>query len=137
MRRHAMTHPALGAVTWRELQDHVKALRKAAGGRKACWWCLGAVPKGCRTRCEKVECARAIDEISRWGTLRLRVLRDQGRKCAKCGFEQRGGDFEVDHIVAVVEGGTGDRSNLRVLCVPCHKAETKALAARRAEARRK
>lgn len=44
--------------------------------------------------------------------------------------------WEADHIVPLVEGGTNDLSNYRTLCVACHKAETAALAARRA-ARRK
>jgi len=47
--------------------------------------------------------------------------------------------WEMDHIVPVSEGGgvAPDMSyeevmaNLRTLCVPCHKAETAALAARR------
>ncbi len=43
---------------------------------------------------------------------------------------------EADHIVPVVEGGgCCGLSNYRTLCVPCHKAETAALAARRARAR--
>lgn len=29
--------------------------------------------------------------------------------------------WEVDHIIAVKDGGTDDPSNLRLLCVPCHK----------------
>lgn len=43
---------------------------------------------------------------------------------------------EADHIVPVVEGGgCCGLENYRTLCVPCHKAETAALAARRARAR--
>ena len=50
--------------------------------------------------------------------------------------------WEADHIVPVVEGGGASRdvdplANLRTLCRHCHKAETRALAARRAAARRK
>lgn len=44
---------------------------------------------------------------------------------------------EVDHIVPVCEGGTGDASNLRALCLACHKRESAALAARRAHLRKK
>ena len=44
--------------------------------------------------------------------------------------------WEADHIVPVCENGTDTLDNLRTLCVPCHKAETAALAARRAERRR-
>jgi 5-methylcytosine-specific restriction endonuclease McrA len=45
--------------------------------------------------------------------------------------------WEADHIVPVVEGGPNTLANLRTLCLPCHKGETRALAARRAKARRK
>ena len=45
--------------------------------------------------------------------------------------------WEADHIVPVSEGGGAcGLENFRTLCVPCHKAETKALAARRAKARK-
>lgn len=52
--------------------------------------------------------------------------------------------WQMDHVVPVVEGGgvrfgmTRDEvmSNLRTLCVPCHKRETAALAARRAKPKR-
>lgn len=43
--------------------------------------------------------------------------------------------YEIDHITPVVEGGglcTVD--NLRTLCIPCHKDETKALRTRRKKA---
>jgi 5-methylcytosine-specific restriction protein A len=45
--------------------------------------------------------------------------------------------WDADHIVPVVEGGgeTGPE-NIRTLCLPCHKAETRDLARRRAKARR-
>lgn len=32
--------------------------------------------------------------------------------------------WEVDHIIAVKDGGTDDPSNLRLLCVPCHARVT-------------
>lgn len=45
--------------------------------------------------------------------------------------------WEADHIVPVVEGGGGcGLDNIRTLCRCCHKAETRALAKRRAAARR-
>lgn len=44
--------------------------------------------------------------------------------------------WHADHIVPLAEGGTNALANIRTLCVPCHKAETAALARRLAEARR-
>lgn len=45
--------------------------------------------------------------------------------------------WEADHIVPVVEGGgLCGLENYRTLCLACHRAETAALAARRALARR-
>jgi 5-methylcytosine-specific restriction protein A len=45
--------------------------------------------------------------------------------------------WEMDHIVPVIEGGGScGLENLRTLCWACHRKETAALAARRAEARR-
>lgn len=45
--------------------------------------------------------------------------------------------WEADHIVPVIEGGGEcDISNLRTLCLPCHRAETAKLARRRADARK-
>lgn len=51
--------------------------------------------------------------------------RDRG-VCALCGGSSR--DWEVDHIVPVVEGG-GEcgMDNLRTLCVPCHRQVTREL----------
>lgn len=52
------------------------------------------------------------------------------------------GDYwQADHIVPLVEANRGDLSlwsldNLRVLCTACHRGETKALAGRRATARK-
>lgn len=43
--------------------------------------------------------------------------------------------WEADHKIPVVEGGPNVLANLRTLCLPCHKAETRALASRRAQRR--
>lgn len=57
-------------------------------------------------------------------------------------LQRRGWDmgrrlWDVDHIIPVVEGGgCCGLENLRTLCQRCHKRETAALAARRAEERR-
>jgi len=44
--------------------------------------------------------------------------------------------WEADHIIPHSEGGDCILSNMRTLCVPCHKAETAKLAARKAKERR-
>jgi len=44
--------------------------------------------------------------------------------------------YDVDHIVPCAEGGRDDPTNLRTLCIPCHRAETTALQQRLAEARK-
>lgn len=45
--------------------------------------------------------------------------------------------WDADHIVPVCEDGADlGIANIRTLCIPCHKAETKKLAARRAKRRK-
>lgn len=45
--------------------------------------------------------------------------------------------WQADHVIPVVEGGDWfAMSNLRTLCVPCHRRETAALAGRRKRKRR-
>jgi 5-methylcytosine-specific restriction protein A len=48
-----------------------------------------------------------------------------------------GHTWEADHIIPVIEGGGEcDLSNLRTLCLKCHREQTAALAKRRAAARK-
>lgn len=75
--------------------------------------------------------------------VRLRIRASKwARLLSRLKLSGRGGYFsvrtlwEADHIVPVVEGGANELANLRTLCLPCHKAETRKLAARRAEQRR-
>lgn len=50
------------------------------------------------------------------------------------GFKPGQSLWEMDHIIPVSEGGgLCGLDNLRTLCVPCHKAETAALAKKRAK----
>lgn len=44
--------------------------------------------------------------------------------------------WQADHILPRIRGGTDDLDNLRTLCVPCHKIETKRLAGELAKERR-
>lgn len=44
----------------------------------------------------------------------------QSGLCAACGVA---GKLEIDHIVAVANGGSGDPSNLQLLCGHCNKSK--------------
>lgn len=74
-----------------------------------------------RTICEQFACVDAVGRACYWSTTRSTVLRRDRRACRLC--ESRAG-VEVDHIVPVALGGTGDLANLRTLCRACHLAET-------------
>jgi 5-methylcytosine-specific restriction protein A len=54
-----------------------------------------------------------------WQQRRKRVLKECPQ-CETCGRPST----DVDHRVAVADGGTDDRSNLRALCRDCHKRHT-------------
>lgn len=70
------------------------------------------------------------------GSVRRQVMREGGYTCSDCGlvgFERRfprggygyytdkpGVYLSVDHTVARANGGTNDRSNLRILCTTCN-----------------
>ena len=68
------------------------------------------------------------------------ALRDAQRRFVDLRIQGGHGHlWEMDHIVPVVEGGDEIEdvmSNLRTLCIPCHRGETAELAARRARLRR-
>ncbi len=107
------------------------------------------------------ECRDRAYAFYGWGNMRSYVYTRDGGKCTQCGcdleklkrilnlvrafacslrrelgFRSSGSLFDTDHIVPVIDGGTFEPENLRTLCTPCHKIETAALAAKRAEARR-
>jgi 5-methylcytosine-specific restriction endonuclease McrA len=46
--------------------------------------------------------------------------------CAWCGYPIYTGDLEVDHILALINGGENRESNLHPLHRGCHKAKTAA-----------
>lgn len=113
---------------------------KDRDGKPRCRWCLGPVKPPRRSWCSD----KCVDEAAlrrHWSRLAEFVMeRDKG--CQLCGtiYDQSvpvrlsWGDgapycllvrnHEVDHIVAVKEGGTDDPENLRLLCVPCHREVT-------------
>lgn len=63
--------------------------------------------------------------------LRMEILERNGFTCQLCG--RTGGDVDpcnptqkvrlvIDHEIPIEQGGTNDRSNLRVLCTACNQA---------------
>jgi hypothetical protein len=133
-------------------------IERSAGGRPLCRWCRNEVPKGRRTFCGDV-CVHEWKLRTDPGYLRDRVFeRDKGL-CAQCGVDTktlrsdmrkldyaarreflkkwglREGSrktlWDADHIVPVAEGGGQcDLSNMRTLCLICHREATAALRVR-------
>ncbi len=119
--------------------------------RGVCRWCDAAVPKGRLTFCGE-DCVHHWKLRTDPGYLRAQVFaRDHG-VCAQCGidtealrkdkrkldyrarrqFEKdwglRRSLWDADHIVPVAEGGGEcDLSNMRTLCLACHRTATAAL----------
>jgi hypothetical protein len=50
--------------------------------------------------------------------VRVVVMERAGRKCQACSSKE---NLEIDHIVPVSKGGTGEESNLQVLCRSCNR----------------
>jgi 5-methylcytosine-specific restriction enzyme A len=135
--------------------------RENAGpAQKACRWCGGAVPRRRFTFCCPA-CVHQWRLRTDPGYLREQVFtRDRG-VCARCGmdtealrkdkrkldfaarreFEKEWGRrrylWDADHIIPVAEGGGEcDLSNMRTLCLKCHRAVTTELRRRLHEGRR-
>jgi 5-methylcytosine-specific restriction endonuclease McrA len=132
----------------------VSTLRAKPGGwvkqrrRGLCRWCGGQVPQGRFTFCGEA-CVHAWKLRTDPGYLREQVFaRDRG-VCALCGidtealrknkrkldyaarqqFEKEWGRrrhlWDADHVLPVSQGGGEcDLSNMRTLCLPCHKKVT-------------
>lgn len=59
----------------------------------------------------------------RWMRIRAQVLREEPL-CRPCQEKGRvAASEEVDHILALEDGGTDDRKNLRGVCGDCHKVK--------------
>ena len=132
------------------------ALAKGPNGRCLCRWCNLEVPPGRFTFCSDW-CVEEWKLRSNPGHLRERVFeRDRGI-CALCGtdcmaalrhvkklrgapraraiaeWQMRGRKslWDADHILPVAEGGGEcDLSNLRTLCLKCHRVRTAELRTR-------
>lgn len=133
------------------------SLPKGENGRFLCRWCSLEVPPGRQTFCSEW-CVEEWRLRSNPGHLRERVFeRDRG-VCAVCGIDcltewrrlkrlkgvsrlraaaewrigSRKSLWDADHIRPVSEGGGEcDLSNMRTLCLKCHRAHTAELRQRR------
>ena len=127
-------------------------LPRGPGGRVLCRWCSLETPVGRRTFCsdwcvhewrlrtdagylrdqvferDKGVCAACdLDTVAEWRRIkrlaparRVGVLRDWGLKNLR-----RSSLWDADHIAAVAEGGGEcDLSNIRTLCLKCHRKAT-------------
>lgn len=56
--------------------------------------------------------------------VKTRVVARANHCCANCGIRVRYGG-QIDHIVALINGGENRESNLRLLCANCHKAKSR------------
>lgn len=130
-------------------------LEKGPNGRGLCRWCGLEVPAGRRTFCSGW-CVNEWRLRTNPGYIREQVFgRDRG-VCAICRLDcvaelrrlkrlrggnrgaawavwgvcpgQRASLWDADHIVPVAEGGGEcDLSNIRTLCIRCHRAVTREL----------
>ncbi len=129
-----------------------RALPRGENGRLLCRWCYVEVPKGRRSFCGS-QCVHSWRLRTDPSYLRAQVLhRDRGI-CAYCTVDTRAAFIQLkhsrgkqrkfllnywglrrlsrrslwdaDHILPVAEGGGEcDLSNLRTLCLACHKMFT-------------
>jgi 5-methylcytosine-specific restriction protein A len=141
-----------------------RALPRGENGRLLCRWCYVEVPKGRRSFCGS-QCVHSWRLRTDPSYLRAQVLhRDRGI-CAYCTVDTRAAWvqlkhsrgkqrkfllnywglrrlsrrslWDADHILPVAEGGGEcDLSNLRTLCLACHKMFTGELMQRLVTSRR-
>ncbi|HVW86885.1 MAG TPA: HNH endonuclease signature motif containing protein [Bryobacteraceae bacterium] len=130
-------------------------IERSPAGRPLCRWCRSETPAGRRTFCSDA-CVHQWKLRTNPGYLREQVFeRDKG-VCAQCGVntmklrgEMRKLDYaarrrflkewglregsrkslwDADHILPVAEGGGQcDLSNMRTLCLRCHREATASL----------
>lgn len=129
-----------------------ESLPKGPNGRALCRWCELEVPPRRLTFCSDW-CVNEWKLRTQPGYLREQVLERDHGVCADCGIDceaelrklkrvrterrteawaawglkprQRRSLWDADHIVPVVEGGGEcDLTNIRTLCLPCHRRVT-------------
>lgn len=127
-RVYRVTHPVIGVASWSEIWKAARKRRLETSSR-ICTWCFEPVPeRGRRTKSCSHECAERIRMAYSWAWCR-RITLKLYRCCELCGASGSLIEFQADHRIPVSLGGTGDPENLRKLCVPCHRAESRRLRA--------
>lgn len=93
---------------------------------RQCLECQLATVIGARCqRCSTRRRMRGRKLIAR----RQRIALRDGAQCRRCGRTY--GRLELDHIVALKDGGADADRNCQLLCGSCHKAKTRTDAVRR------
>lgn len=106
-------------------------MRVGPNRRPLCKWCKAEVPPRRRSWCSD-ECVNKYSRVWSWEAVR-RYVKERDRLTCQCcgttdppkpetrsGWGQRYDPWDVDHIVPVIQGGTDDPDNLRLLCMDCH-----------------
>ena len=75
--------------------------------------------------------AKKVTETKRIGGRQRQALRAAlwaaDPHCAHClRLVDLGGEWERDHIVPLMDGGSEEVSNTQVLCIPCHEIKSEA-----------
>ena len=55
----------------------------------------------------------------------FRVLKRENQICSICGNSIRDEDYEFDHIIPWIKGGSSDENNIRLLCRDCNRKKGK------------
>jgi 5-methylcytosine-specific restriction endonuclease McrA len=95
-------------------------------------------PSGRAYHAQRVADGEKPSFFETWSWAQWWADEEVARRFGKSVMAADGHTWEADHIIPVVEGGGQcGLDNYRTLCLACHRAETAALARRRAEARRR
>jgi len=59
--------------------------------------------------------------VELWRPLRQFIYARDGGRCCDCGLPVELTDCHIHHVLELQEGGTNHPTNLKTLCVDCHK----------------
>jgi 5-methylcytosine-specific restriction endonuclease McrA len=109
------------SITPRSIQKKIKSLGKMRSLSEAFKL---AINKG-RKSYDHLAKPIKSSELRRGINLRLRyeILKRDNFRCVLCGRTGKDTQLEIDHIIAIVKGGTNSPENLRVLCRACNRGK--------------